>query len=329
MPATGIGQLGLNIAGQAAGGIMGMVLGKQNDERQYEQAQRLQQLQIQGQEQLTDYNMSKQLQMWHQTNYGAQVDELNKAGLNPALLYGGGGGGGTTANVSQGSVSGQSASQNPGEAQAMASQGIQAAMGLQLMKAQEQVLETQADKNQAEADATRGVQTDVGRQNIAESQARIDNLMQGLDNMRQDYEVKKLEITMKNIENFEKQASQPDRLSYIKTEAATAIQLYKSVSAEAKIDQAAVNDRIKIIQEQAINSVIQNMQARSNVRKTDQEINQIVNNIMNGVNQQSNQNQELDIRRQLKDFDTDPTNNATEQAVRAIGGILSHSLHHK
>ena len=43
-----------------------------------------------------DYSYGKQMDMWNATNYPAQVEQLNKAGLNPALEYGMKGGGGVT-----------------------------------------------------------------------------------------------------------------------------------------------------------------------------------------------------------------------------------------
>ena len=43
-----------------------------------------------------NYQMNKQFEMWENTNYSAQVEQLKKAGLNPALLYGKGGGMGAT-----------------------------------------------------------------------------------------------------------------------------------------------------------------------------------------------------------------------------------------
>ncbi len=83
-----IGQLGMGLISQGVGGLMGMGIGAYNDNRQEVQQRKMQNLQIQGQKEMTDYNAQKQLQMWKDTNYSAQMGELEKAGLNPALMYG-------------------------------------------------------------------------------------------------------------------------------------------------------------------------------------------------------------------------------------------------
>lgn len=150
-------QLGLQMAGQATSGIMGLALGDINDKRQLRQQEKLQALQIAGQKDMTNYNYGKQLEMWKNTSYPAQMEQLRLAGLNPGLIYGmSGGGGQTTGSGSGGNVTGGQAPTGGGEAQQLM-QGM--GMNFGLMEAQRRVLETQADKNQADADKTRGVDT--------------------------------------------------------------------------------------------------------------------------------------------------------------------------
>lgn len=128
---------------QAAGSIVGEGLGLLTqgikNKQQLKQAGRLQELEIKGSKELTDYNMSKQLQMWKDTSYGAQVEQMNKAGINPALMYGMGGGGGQTTGNASGSVSGQGA----GTAQkSSGSEGMGLLVGqMGLMKAQKENIE--------------------------------------------------------------------------------------------------------------------------------------------------------------------------------------------
>lgn len=154
------------VGSQIIGGGMGMILGGINDERQRQQQEALQRIQIKGQKEMTDYNMAKQLQMWHDTGYGAQRKQMEEAGLNPALMYGMGGGGGQTAGGASGSVAGGQAPSGGGEIQAMAGMGMQ----LQLLQAQKEVLETQAQKNKAEAEKTAGVDT---KNTLADTENKI------------------------------------------------------------------------------------------------------------------------------------------------------------
>ena len=100
MPTFAAG-LGMQAASQAASGLigtgMGLLLEGHNDRRQLRQQEKLQNLEIKGSKELTDYNAAKQLEMWKATNYPAQVEQMKLAGLNPALAYGMGGAGGVTA----------------------------------------------------------------------------------------------------------------------------------------------------------------------------------------------------------------------------------------
>lgn len=150
-----IAQLGMQTVNKAADTAIGMLLGKWNDKRQLKQQEQLQNLQIEGQKKLTDYNTSKQLQMWKDTNYKAQVEELKKAGLNPGLIYGMSGGGGTTANISPGNVSGGQAPTGGREIQDMIGMGLQ----YQLLAAQKANIEADTKLKETEATKKGGVDT--------------------------------------------------------------------------------------------------------------------------------------------------------------------------
>lgn len=130
-------QTGAGIAGQA----MGLVLAKHNDRRQLKQQGKLQALQIAGNKEMSDYQKQKELEMWEATNYGAQMGQLNKAGLNPGLMYGMSGGGGVTTGGTGMGVSGGNAPQGGREVQEMGAMGIQTAMQLALQKAQKENIE--------------------------------------------------------------------------------------------------------------------------------------------------------------------------------------------
>ena len=131
----------------------------------YEQQQALTDIQIAGNKELANHGMGISKKMFEATGYKAQRRQMEEAGLNPALMYGKAGGGGTTQAVGAGSVAGALASDEASQKQA----AIQAkGMGLQIkqQRAQIQLIEAQADRERAAAEATRGYQRDLAEVNI-------------------------------------------------------------------------------------------------------------------------------------------------------------------
>lgn len=138
---------------EAAGALLGIGINALGRKSQEKQQKRLQEQQIKGAKEMSDYEKANQMDMWKKTNYGAQVAELNKAGLNPALLYGMGGGGGATTGGGSGAMPTGGVAESP-------SSGTKSIMDMALMKAQTAVMESQARKNNVEADKTAGVDTE-------------------------------------------------------------------------------------------------------------------------------------------------------------------------
>ena len=90
-------------------GVLGMMQGAFNmlgAGQQHRRQKELMDIQFGNQQALNRQGHQLQMDMWNKTNYGAQLEHMKKAGLNPALMYGMSGGGGTTA----GSQGGGSAS---------------------------------------------------------------------------------------------------------------------------------------------------------------------------------------------------------------------------
>lgn len=103
----GIGGLVANGIGAIGNAIFGKTQADK-DAEQLKQQGALQQQQIQGSEQLTDYQRQSQLE-YQQAQYAAQIKGMQENGLNPALIYGGSGGGGSTGGSAVTIGSGQAA----------------------------------------------------------------------------------------------------------------------------------------------------------------------------------------------------------------------------
>lgn len=121
----------------------GLILANPKRKAQMRTAKQMQNLQIEGQKHMTDFNFKKQMELWEKTGYGAQVDQMKRAGINPALLYGMGSGGGQTANVESGQV---------GTQQAQAPQASHGSEGMGLMIGQMGLLQAQKENIEADTD---------------------------------------------------------------------------------------------------------------------------------------------------------------------------------
>ena len=81
-------------------------------------------------------------------------------------------------------------------------------MAMGMMMAQQRVLETQAEKNKAEAEKISGVDT-------TESQARTASISQGVENAKVLQGLQKVETTLKELELFEQKTTQGNRFKQI------------------------------------------------------------------------------------------------------------------
>lgn len=167
-----LGQFGMQAATTAMNTGLGLLLEGHNDRRQLRQQGKLGEQQLQFNQRALDYSNEKQLEMWEKTNYKAQKEQMKKAGLNPALLYGmGGGGGATTGGGSVAGVSGGNAPSGGGEI--MGLMGMRAQM--QLLNAQKENIEADTEQKRATTEKTSGVDTDLARANV--DNAKLDGII--------------------------------------------------------------------------------------------------------------------------------------------------------
>ena len=123
----------------AGSAIYGMISG--NKERR-----KAQEKQVEDQRKMNEHQSELQYEMWKKTNHKANTEELRKAGLNTALMYGQTGAGGATTGSQGGSVGAATAKQGGGNEVGMA---LQNTLQLGLLKAQKENVNAQTEKTKA------------------------------------------------------------------------------------------------------------------------------------------------------------------------------------
>ena len=148
-------------------GLIGMIGGSIAANRQFRNEKELMGLQAKYNREQAKYTSDLQKEMWDYTNYENQLKHIERAGLSPGLIYGMSGAGGSTAGSAQ--AAGVS---NPGtSAVGMGLEAAQLFSNIRLTNAQ-------ADKAEAEAEKTSGVDTDLARaqENLTNFNARLSEL---------------------------------------------------------------------------------------------------------------------------------------------------------
>ena len=165
--------------------------------QQHVRQKELMDLQYGNQQKLNQTQIANQKRLWDLTNVGAQKEHMEKAGLNPALMYGKGGGSGQTG-IQGGTASGGQA----GHAPFMGMGAMQMGAQLANIEAQTKLAEANARKADADATYTGGVGS-----SLAWAQSNYYKTL-GL-NTEQDTELKKAQegLTKANVKNKNQQTA--------------------------------------------------------------------------------------------------------------------------
>lgn len=255
-------QLGMQAAGTAANAAMGLILQGANDRRQLRQQGKLQELQIKGNKQLTDYNFQKQMEMWRNTNYPAQMAMLKAAGLNPALIYENAGPGAQTS-IAQGNLQGATAPTGGGEIQQMIAMGLTR----ELQQAQIENIKAQTQKTKVETTKTAGVDTTL-------AETTIDKLKQDIKSQQTQNALTEVQTAIAAIQ--EHIAAETQNMQISKIASAT-----KIIANDAAISDATRDTIITTIKRESLQVYLQNQLLKSQKTLTDEQVNKTKQEIAN------------------------------------------------
>lgn len=154
-------ELGMAI-GTAAGSVFGSLMGNKMQQDQFGNQLTLMKKQHEYNEASANAAQKRAYEMWENTNYAAQIEQMKKANLSPGLMYGQAGAGGGTVSGAQG----QGTSQPMDRSVEMKLKGQELGLQLANLASQIKLNESQANKNNAEANKTAGVDTELAKTSI-------------------------------------------------------------------------------------------------------------------------------------------------------------------
>lgn len=147
-------------------GIAKGIMGNQAKKDQFEENKQLMEYNAELNKQQAFYSTGLARDLWNYTNYENTMRHIKGAGLSPGLVYGQSGAGGSTSGAGQANGVGQP--NKTGTEVGLQAEGM--ALQLANVISQTRLNESQADKNEAEANKIKGVDTEA-------QQATIDNLI--------------------------------------------------------------------------------------------------------------------------------------------------------
>lgn len=248
--------------------LAGRIGQKGREKRQMNYQRELMDIQQRNQMALNQQAADLSYDQWLRTNYSAQVQQMEKAGLNPALMYGQGGPGGTTQTGSGGGAAGGAAPkvEHP-------YLDINSMLQASMLEAQKKLIEANADKAKAEAENLRGQPGTIGESVIQLNTQEVKNkqAQEALTKANKYLADLQGEITSRSLEDIIDQYYWNANKS--KEEASIA-------ASQAYVDKNTREQRIALVDAQLATSVLAAGLMEAQTAKTWEEARKTANDIL-------------------------------------------------
>lgn len=325
-----------NELGFAIGNMTGY--NRAQEQRQLRQQQALTNMQATANLGLMNASYDRQFKMWQDTNYPAQVAMLQKAGLNPALMYAKGGPGGITGSGNASVGGGQSSDVSSMEASRTARTG----MALQLAKlgSEIELNKSIANRNNAEVPKV-GAETVKTGAETTNIQATTELIAQQTKNaeianqgMQIDNDIKSLQRILQS-ETLSTSIDQvKTTLEKTKSEIGNIIANTFKSKVEGSILDKASNDIISTYNQTLKNLITENILKNKDIGLKSEEIINAVNDRVlsrfNSITERSYKENEIEVQKSMQELQKilvemqvdQSQQNAIMSAVSTVVGAL-------
>ena len=155
-----------------AGAVLGMIGGAIQHNRNKD----VMDINLANSKAMANYNREQQMQLWRDTNYSAQVQELKKAGLSVGMMYGMGGAGGATT-ATHAAETPEMRTMDIASHMAMGTQLARTAAKTELIKAQTGKIKEETKKTGTEIESlTQGIENQKAQEALTATQTALTDL---------------------------------------------------------------------------------------------------------------------------------------------------------
>lgn len=280
-------ELGGGIISQAIGGLMDMGVSAVNRGGNY---RRNVKLMNRAHGQAVDRSQRLHelaMDMWNKTNYSAQIEQMRKAGLNPALMYEMGGAGG----IAQSSAGGGAAGTGGSGGQGMGINTMDMANRAKESKATVELLEAQADNQRAEAEATRGYKAE-------EAGARIESLNQGVENQRANKKLTEIQTEIEEINKYVAENTASLNVHRVINEVNYMEAQIEYLERQNWIDEKTKNEKIELVRQEVTKNYLEQELTKSRTDLTRAEISGVATEISKKLSEIHYRGREIQVKEQ-------------------------------
>lgn len=296
-----------------SGTIFGLGNAAIGNNMQNQQQEFMQNLSIKGQKEMAEFNYKLGKRMWNETGAEAQRKQLEKAGLNVALMYGGKGGGGQTASVNPGNV-GQGTATRPDILQ-----GLSLMANMKQAEASANLANAQAEKAKAETEKTKGVDTEKVKR-------EIESLTQGINNAKASEELTKIQNRILSVDANIKEMTIDESIEYVKGLTEYQSKQIEAIGYENDVNSKLIKTKIDTAKAELTNILLNNAltkaQTAQSIQLTEESKNKILQEWQKVYQGWSN----LSIQERKNKIETFKANLQSENpsVMQVVGKVLNH-----
>lgn len=246
--------------GALAGQSLGMLNAAARSKKQFKWQKELMDKSYEQNQNMAMFNHENQMNMWRATGPRGQMEELKKAGLNPAMIYGMGGAGGQTAAAAPGQGGGAPNVPMQESGAEFGAMGMQLASMLNLQKAQKENIEADTANKIADTKETMG--------ETPAAIATIEQIKQQTSSAKTQQELTATQNRLATLDEKLKGETLDEMIDLAEFEVRNAEQTYKKLVRDNEIGEETKDDIMKSITAEAIGKVLQNELTRQQTKES-------------------------------------------------------------